>query len=189
MITSWAAGRDVDASGQPLSTDRAWQAELWRRLRAELDLPDPVERVDIAAAALRSAPERSDLPERISVFGPTRLEPDHLLVLDALAEHRTSICGCRIPHPCSGTASPNTSRPAAGPHPAGRARRTRPIDWSRTSCWPIWAAIRGSFSSASAPLTKVASDEHYPAPATIGRLQPAAPAAGRYRRRPQPAAP
>src|SRR5688500_13848377 len=43
MITSWAAGRDVDAAGHPLPPDRAWQAELWRRLRAELDLPDPVE--------------------------------------------------------------------------------------------------------------------------------------------------
>jgi exodeoxyribonuclease V gamma subunit len=88
MIDSWSQGIDVDASGSRLPADRAWQAELWRRLRYELDTPGPAERVQAGLARLKLAPESSDLPERLSVFGATRLEPDHLLVLDALAEHR-----------------------------------------------------------------------------------------------------
>ena len=88
MIDSWAQGRDVDAWGTPLPADRAWQAELWRRLRNELGVPSPPERVQAGLARLRLAPETSDLPERLSVFGATRLDPDHLLVLSALAEHR-----------------------------------------------------------------------------------------------------
>ena len=38
-------------------------------------------------AKLRHAAEL-DLPERLSVFGATRLAPDHLLVISALAAHR-----------------------------------------------------------------------------------------------------
>ena len=88
MIDSWTQGCDVDAWGTPLPADRAWQAELWRRLRNELGVPSPAERVQAGLARLRLAPETSDLPERLSVFGATRLDPDHLLVLSALAEHR-----------------------------------------------------------------------------------------------------
>jgi exodeoxyribonuclease V gamma subunit len=88
MIDSWSQGNDVDAWGSALPADRAWQAELWRRLRSELAVPSPAECVQVALSRLRSAPENSDLPERLSVFGATRLDPDHLLVLCALAEHR-----------------------------------------------------------------------------------------------------
>jgi exodeoxyribonuclease V gamma subunit len=88
MIGSWSEGHDVDAWGSALPADRAWQAELWRRLRHELAVPSPAERVQAALVRLRIAPENSDLPERLSVFGATRLDPDHLLVLSALAEHR-----------------------------------------------------------------------------------------------------
>jgi exodeoxyribonuclease V gamma subunit len=88
MIDSWSQGHDVDAWGSSLPADRAWQAELWRRLRSELGVPNPAERVQAALARLRIAPENSDLPERLSVFGATRLDNDHLLVLSALAEHR-----------------------------------------------------------------------------------------------------
>ena len=88
MIDSWSQGRDVDVWGSPLPADRAWQAELWRRLRNELGVPSPAERVQAALARLRLAPETSDLPQRLSVFGATRLDPDHLLVLSALGAHR-----------------------------------------------------------------------------------------------------
>ncbi len=88
MIDSWSLGHDVDASGSLLPADRAWQAELWRRLSSELGVPSPAERVQAALARLRLEPDSSDLPARLSVFGATRLDPDHLLVLSTLAEHR-----------------------------------------------------------------------------------------------------
>jgi exodeoxyribonuclease V gamma subunit len=97
MVLAWAAGRDVDGEGRPLRPDRAWQAELWRRLRAEIDVPGPAERIEAGVAALRADPARAALPVRLSVFGPTRLEPQHVAVLAALAEARD--VHLWLPHP------------------------------------------------------------------------------------------
>jgi exodeoxyribonuclease V gamma subunit len=88
MIESWVQGRDVDAMGSPLPEDRAWQAELWRRLREEIAAPSPAERLQTDMARLRLEPESSDLPQRVSIFGATRLDTEQLLVLSALADHR-----------------------------------------------------------------------------------------------------
>ena len=88
MLRAWSENRDVDPAGRPLGPDRTWQAELWRRLRAVVDTPEPVERVASAVRLLRERPEAVELPDRLSVFGATRLEPDHVTVLAALATAR-----------------------------------------------------------------------------------------------------
>jgi exodeoxyribonuclease V gamma subunit len=88
MIRAWAAGRDVDATGAKLPGDARWQAELWRRLRARTDQPDPAERIESACARLRAEPGLVELPERLSVFGLTRLPAGRLQVLEALAAAR-----------------------------------------------------------------------------------------------------
>jgi exodeoxyribonuclease V gamma subunit len=95
MLRDWAADRDTDGSG-PLPEDLRWQAELWRRLRDRLG-PSAAEHLDAACAALRSDPALSDLPDRLSVFGPTRLSTQALAMLDALAEHRD--VHLWLPHP------------------------------------------------------------------------------------------
>ncbi|GAA1435279.1 exodeoxyribonuclease V subunit gamma [Microlunatus lacustris] len=118
MVQDWAASRDVDGEGRPLPADRAWQAELWRRLRAELDAPSPAERVAAGTAALAADPSLSDLPARVSVFGATRLEPQHVSVLAALAQGRD--VHLWLPHP-----SPDLWRSlAAGPAGPRLPRRT-----------------------------------------------------------------
>ena len=86
LLRDWAVGSDTDGDG-PLPDDLRWQAELWRRLRARLG-PSPAERLEQACAALVDEPARSALPERLSLFGPTRLPTAHLQVLEALARHR-----------------------------------------------------------------------------------------------------
>lgn len=88
MIEHWLAGDDLDGAGRPLPEPMTWQAELWRRLRAELDCPSPAERLRKACQALIDDPARSDLPQRLSIFGPTRLPYATLAVLSALARHR-----------------------------------------------------------------------------------------------------
>jgi exodeoxyribonuclease V gamma subunit len=88
MLRAWTEHRDIDPAGRPLGPDRAWQAELWRRLRAVVDAPEPADRVAAAVQALRERPESAELPARLSVFGATRLEYDHMAVLAALAAHR-----------------------------------------------------------------------------------------------------
>jgi exodeoxyribonuclease V gamma subunit len=88
LIQHWLHGRDLDARGRPLSSDRVWQAELWRRLRAELATPSPTERLPDACRRLIDDPAVTDLPERLSVFGATRLSAEHQAVLAALSAHR-----------------------------------------------------------------------------------------------------
>ena len=48
MLRAWAAGGDTDGSGAALPPEAAWQAELWRRLRARIGSPSPAERLDDA---------------------------------------------------------------------------------------------------------------------------------------------
>src|SRR5690242_9541960 len=77
MLEAWARGEGEH-----------WQAELWRRLRARLPVPGPAERTQTACAGLRASGGVVDLPERIALFGLTRLPAGRLRVLRALAEHR-----------------------------------------------------------------------------------------------------
>lgn len=88
MLRSWLHGDDVDGGGARLGPDRIWQAELWRRLRAEIGTPGPAERLPEACDRLTADRDATDLPARVSVFGVTRLSTEHQAVLTALAEHR-----------------------------------------------------------------------------------------------------
>lgn len=88
MMIDWATGRDTDGTGQELAGDLLWQPELWRHLRRRIAEPSPAERLEDACRTLRDDPSCSDLPERVSVFGPTRLTTTQLTVLRALAAHR-----------------------------------------------------------------------------------------------------
>jgi exodeoxyribonuclease V gamma subunit len=88
MVRAWARGEDSDGAGDELSADGVWQAELWRRLRERIGVPDPAERVEGACARLREEPELVELPARLSLFGLTRVPAGHLNVLRALAVGR-----------------------------------------------------------------------------------------------------
>jgi exodeoxyribonuclease V gamma subunit len=88
MVRAWAAGRDEDGTGLALRDDQRWQAELFRRLRARIAAPDPAERVEAACRRIAGDPGLLDLPERLSVFGLTRLPAGHLSVMRALAAGR-----------------------------------------------------------------------------------------------------
>ncbi|UYP19998.1 exodeoxyribonuclease V subunit gamma [Rhodococcus sp. Z13] len=97
MIARWAAGEDTDGTDAPLDDHLRWQAELWRRLRARIGADSPAQRLGDLCARLRAEPDVVDLPERLSVFGPTRLDTVRLDVLSALAEHRD--VHVWLPHP------------------------------------------------------------------------------------------
>ncbi|HWE12397.1 MAG TPA: exodeoxyribonuclease V subunit gamma, partial [Solirubrobacteraceae bacterium] len=88
MLAAWRAGRDLDAAGAPLPPGCAWQAEVWRRLRAAIGVADLAERSATARERLVREPEIVDLPARIALFGLTRLPAGHLQVLRALAAGR-----------------------------------------------------------------------------------------------------
>ena len=97
MLVDWAAARDTDGAGGPLDADQVWQAELWRRLRARIDAPSPAERLEDTCRTLRADPDCSDLPERFSLFGATRLTTEQRAILRALAEQRD--VHLWLPHP------------------------------------------------------------------------------------------
>src|SRR3954449_9679802 len=83
ILTRWAVGDDAG-----LPDDARWQAELWRRLRAHLEVPSPPERLAAACERLRDEPELADLPDRLAILGLTRLPAARLQVLSAIAAHR-----------------------------------------------------------------------------------------------------
>ncbi|GEE03060.1 RecBCD enzyme subunit RecC [Gordonia spumicola] len=88
MIADWAAGRDTDGVGNPLAAHLAWQPWFWRLVRDEVDHPHPAEDLDGLAVRLRDEPDLVDLPERLALFGPTRVPQTLHTVLDGLSVHR-----------------------------------------------------------------------------------------------------
>src|SRR4051794_24621456 len=88
MLRAWARGEDADGAGRPLPPDAIWQAALWRRLRDRIAQPDPAERLERACARPRAEPAVAALPDRLALFGLTRLPAARLRVLRALAERR-----------------------------------------------------------------------------------------------------
>jgi len=84
MVRAWSRGEDGDGE-ERLGPAGQWQPELWRALRARIGAPDPAERLEAACARLRADGGMLELPERVSLFGLTRLPAGELHVLRALA--------------------------------------------------------------------------------------------------------
>ena len=94
MVRAWArpssaGGSDVDGTLEPISAHAAWQPELWRLLRAEIDTPSPPERMTGVLDLVRSGRLGLDLPDRLLLFGFTSLPGrDFLPLVEALAATR-----------------------------------------------------------------------------------------------------
>ena len=97
LVADWAEGRDTDGCGHAVPDDLAWQPELWRRLAARVDAPAPHQRQAATIERLRTDPGGFDLPERLSLFGHTRLPCTEVALLGALGEHRD--VHLWLPHP------------------------------------------------------------------------------------------
>jgi exodeoxyribonuclease V gamma subunit len=97
MLVDWARERNTDGTGAALPDDLRWQPQLWRRLHDRLGAPSPAERLPETSRRLRDEPAVVDLPERLSLFGPTRLTTEQFTVLEALAVGRD--VHLWLPHP------------------------------------------------------------------------------------------
>ncbi|HWM74567.1 MAG TPA: exodeoxyribonuclease V subunit gamma, partial [Nocardioides sp.] len=88
LVADWREGRDTDGAGQPLDADLGWQAELWRRLLQRVDQDPPDVRHESVLERLRSGGDGLALPDRLSLFGHTRLPVTEIALLQALGAHR-----------------------------------------------------------------------------------------------------
>ncbi|HTX46598.1 MAG TPA: exodeoxyribonuclease V subunit gamma, partial [Solirubrobacteraceae bacterium] len=88
MLRAWERGEDVDGSGAQLTISACWQPELWRRLRAAIGSESPAERLELACGRLREDPALLELPDRVSLFGLTRLPASYVQALAALGAGR-----------------------------------------------------------------------------------------------------
>ena len=87
LLRRWSAGHPVLPDGTPLAPDEQWQPLLWSRLSEELGT-SPVALQEEVCRAVRERPDDLDVPDRLSVFGASRLARADLDLLAALAEHR-----------------------------------------------------------------------------------------------------
>ncbi|MEO7236593.1 MAG: exodeoxyribonuclease V subunit gamma, partial [Lapillicoccus sp.] len=100
MLEDWAAGGDGDGAGGRVDPDLAWQPELWRRVAASIDAPTPVRRHRQTCASIRAGAPLA-LPDRLSLFGYTRLAVTELELVAAVAEVREVHLWLPVPSPTS----------------------------------------------------------------------------------------
>ena len=166
MLRAWADGRDDDGTGQALAADLVWQARLWRELRSRLAVPSPAERLPAALQRLRDEPQLVDLPQRLSVFGATRLAADQLAVLHALGEHRATHLW--LPHASAALWARVQAQPVTD---ARRRQLTSPAHH------PLLASMARDVTELqvrlqqSGPVTDVHHPAPSPAPTLLGALQ------------------
>ena len=95
LLADWSAALDTDGLGQELEGDLAWQPHLWRALTEAVDAPVPAQRHADTLARLGAGP--SELPQRISLFGHTRMPSTEIELLRGLATHHD--LHLWLPHP------------------------------------------------------------------------------------------
>lgn len=87
LLSDWAAGRDTDGCGAGLEADLCWQPRLWQRLLERVDAPPPVARHTATLEAIRAG-DPLELPDRLSLFGHTRLPVTEVQLLASVGEVR-----------------------------------------------------------------------------------------------------
>ncbi|HWJ82561.1 MAG TPA: exodeoxyribonuclease V subunit gamma [Nocardioides sp.] len=120
VVADWAAGRDTDGCDRAIAPDLAWQPELWRRVAALVAAPPPHERHAATVRRLGEDPASFDLPERLSLFGHTRLPVTEVELLHALGRHRE--VHLWLPHPSAALWQAMGDVAAAGPVPRAADR-------------------------------------------------------------------
>lgn len=163
LILGWLAGPG-NGSGEDegVPADLGWQAELFRRVRARVGTPSPAERLESACAKLRADPESVELPERLAIFGPTRLELTEIRVLDALAARRSVRLFLPHPSPAAWQRTADTMTDSAD-DPVLAGEFAESLGWrdegasqvvdlaNRNPCWARWVATHANSSCDCSP--------------------------------------
>ncbi|MCF8587751.1 exodeoxyribonuclease V subunit gamma [Gordonia liuliyuniae] len=177
MIADWAAGRDTDGAGAELAPHLRWQPWFWRLVREQVGRPHPAEDLAGLTERLREDPGVVDFPERLSLFGPTRIPQTLHAVLDALAVHRD--VSLYLPHPSDALwrtiAKSSSGQQSAGPNRPG-LRLARESRDGAAAGHPLLAALSRDVQEMQETLApSIGDDVHHdgsPRPDTVlGALQ------------------
>ena len=105
LVTDWREGPATPtAPAIALAPDLAWEAELWRRPLTRVDAEPPDVRHDRVCARARAGElDGLELPDRLSLFGHTRLPPDRDRPAGRPAAHREVHLWLAQPRPRWGT--------------------------------------------------------------------------------------
>lgn len=153
MLADWATGGGTDGSGRRLDETLAWQPWFWQLVRDEIGAPHLAEQLGVVVETLRQDPGVVDLPERIALFGATRLPESLRVVLAALAEHRE--VSLYLPHPSAAMWSTVADRTGTVPRPRTAAGAPRPAH-------PLLAALARDVQELQEVLAPVIDrDEHH----------------------------
>ncbi|GAB3586420.1 exodeoxyribonuclease V subunit gamma [Calidifontibacter terrae] len=100
LLAEWEAG-----SSAALPDDLRWEPPLWRETLAAVESltghrESPVQRHERVVAALRAGSSELALPQRVSLFGHTRLSVTDVELLTALGDHHD--VHLWLPHPSPG---------------------------------------------------------------------------------------
>ncbi len=155
MVQRWSEGDRRE--GETL-----WQYELWRILRQRIGQASPAERLREACDRLRAEPGMIDAPERVSLFGLTRLPASYLDVLEAVAAGRDVHLFLLHPSPAlwdrlAGVIGPGSRHTLRRDDPTARAPR-HPLlsSWGRDARemqLVLGGALAHGEGAAAAPLT------------------------------------
>jgi len=87
LLMAWRAGDDTDGQRNPVDPDLVWQPELYRRLEGRVDgAPPDVRHADVLTRIRAGQPLA--LPDRLSLFGHTRVATTEVELLAAVGEVR-----------------------------------------------------------------------------------------------------
>ena len=197
MLAAWARGEDLDEVGGPLPQTAAWQAELWRRLRARIGVPDLAERAARACERIAGDPALLELPSRLAVFGLTRMPAGHLEIMRALAAGRDLHLFLLHPSPSLWEKVTHHSEDA----PVARREDDRTVALARNRLLASWGRDSREMQLVLTAGAPAGSDAHHDSPAApgvlLGRIQqdvrddraaPGAPLPGAPDERPRPGA-
>ncbi|QIG45007.1 exodeoxyribonuclease V subunit gamma [Nocardioides anomalus] len=163
LLADWSTGRETDGLGGELDADLRWQPPLWRALAASVDAPVPAARHAATLRRLSDGP--ADLPERLSLFGHTRMPATEIELLRALATHHD--LHLWLPHPSADLWARLGA--AAGPVPRRADHSHREVRH------PLLASLGRDLRELQRGLGPAAHDQAVPAgdlPDTLlGRLQ------------------
>jgi exodeoxyribonuclease V gamma subunit len=95
MLANWLDGGCADGAGRQLDHDLRWQPQLWRSVAERITADPPPIRQAKIVAQLKDSP--TDLPQRLSLFGHTRLPAADIELLGALSTHHD--LHLWLPHP------------------------------------------------------------------------------------------